>query len=213
MWKAENFDPDAMVRLFKKAGARYFTPCAAHHDGFDLWDSKHQRFNAVNMGPKKDLIGMFRKATLKHGLHFGVTTHLARSYSWLQTSHGSDSAGPLKGVPYDGADPKYEELYHPPHDDSNPRDTLNAPKEWRDLWYRRLVDLIDNYEPELLYFDSGIVFRGDDNAQTGTRLFAYYYNASAARNNGKQNWVLTIKDRGPTRSLYVEGVATLDLER
>ena len=213
MWKAENFDPDAMLRLFKKAGARYFTPCAVHHDGFDLWDSKHQRYNAVNMGPKKDLIGMLRQATLKHGLHFGVTTHLARSYSWMQRSHGSDRRGPLKGVPYDGADPKYEELYHPPHGDSGSGDTLNAPEEWCDLWYNRLVDLIDNYEPELLYFDSGIVFLGDDNAQTGTRLFAYYYNASAARNNGKQNWVLTIKDRGPTRALYVAGTATLDLER
>ena len=61
MWKAEKFDPDKLVALFKKAGARYFTPCAVHHDNFDLWNSKYHRWNAVNMGPKKDLIGMWRE--------------------------------------------------------------------------------------------------------------------------------------------------------
>jgi len=213
MWKAERFDADAMVGLFKKAGAKYFTPCAAHHDGFDLWDSKHCRFNAVKMGPKKDIIGMFRDASKKHGLHFGVTTHVARSYSWLQPSHGADTKGPLKGVPYDGANPKLQEFYHPPHDDWTPRDPHNAPKEWREHWYKRMVDLIDNYEPELLYLDSGIPFMGEDKARTGMRVMAYYYNHSAKRNNGRQNCVFTIKKRGEDRTIYVDGVATLDLER
>ncbi|MHC4708091.1 MAG: alpha-L-fucosidase, partial [Planctomycetota bacterium] len=90
MWKAENFEPDRLVALFKKAGAKYFTPCAIHHDNFDLWDSKHQRWNSVNMGPHKDITGMWRKAALKHGLRFGCTTHLARSYSWFQVNKGAD---------------------------------------------------------------------------------------------------------------------------
>ena len=55
------------------------------------------------MGPKKDLIGMWRKATLKAGLRFGVTTHLSRSYSWFNVANQSDTEGPMKGVPYDGA--------------------------------------------------------------------------------------------------------------
>ncbi len=213
MWKAEKFDANEMVGLFKQAGAKYFTPCAVHHDGFDLWDSKHHRWNAVDMGPKKDIIGMFRRASQKHGLHFGVTTHLARSYSWMQPSHGSDSEGPLKGVPYDGADPDYQDFYHPPHDDWTSRDTLNPPKAWREVWYKRMVDLIDNYQPELVYLDSGIPFMGDDEAKTGMRLMAYYYNQCAAANDGKQQCVFTIKNRGKGRTLYVEGVATLDLER
>jgi len=213
MWKAEKFDPDAMVKLFKAAGAKYFTPCAVHHDGFDLWNSKYHRWNAVKMGPKKDIIGMFREATLNNGLHFGVTTHLARSYSWLQTSHGADKKGPLKGVPYDGANPANWSFYHPPCDDKGSGDTLNAPKAWRDEWYNRLTDLIDNYHPEFIYLDSGIPFMGDDHAETGKRLMAYYYNDSAARHGGTQQCVFTIKNRGPKRSLYVDGVATLDLER
>jgi alpha-L-fucosidase len=103
MWKAENFDPDALLALFKRSGAKYFTPCAVHHDNFDLWNSKHHKWNAVNMGPKKDLIQMWKDATLKAGLRFGVTTHLSRSYSWLNTANQSDTEGPKKGVPYDGA--------------------------------------------------------------------------------------------------------------
>ena len=212
-WKAEKFDADAMVALFKDAGARYFSPCAVHHDGFDLWNSKHNKWNSVEMGPKKDLIGMFREASLKHGLHFGVTTHLARSYSWLQTSHGADSEGPLKGVPYDGVDPAYQDFYHETHGDSNSRDTLNAPKHWRDAWFNRLKDLIDQHHPELVYLDSGIPFLGEDQADTGKRLMAYYYNQNAARHNGTHECVFTIKDRGLERTLYVERVATLDLER
>ncbi|MHC4501407.1 MAG: alpha-L-fucosidase, partial [Planctomycetota bacterium] len=86
MWKAENFDPDRLVALFKKAGAKYFTPCAIHHDNFDLWDSKHQRWNSVNMGPRKDITGMWRKAALKHGLRFGCTTHLASTWGQGKTS-------------------------------------------------------------------------------------------------------------------------------
>ena len=83
LWKAEKFDPDRLVRLYKKAGARYVVPVAVHHDNFDLWDSQHNKWNSVNMGPKKDIVGLWRNAALKHGLRFGVTTHLARSYSWF----------------------------------------------------------------------------------------------------------------------------------
>ena len=214
LWKAENFDPDGWLKLFKEAGAKYFTPCAVHHDGFDLWDSKHQRFNAVNMGPKKDLLEMMRKSTKKHGLHFGVTTHLARSLSWMQRSHGSDKRGPLKGVSYDGNDPEFVDLYHPAlKGKTYSGDTKNAPKWWCENWYNRLKDLIDNYEPELIYLDSGIPFLGEDNAATGMRIMAYYYNKSLSRNNGKQEYVYTMKKRGKGRCLYIDGASTLDLER
>ena len=81
-WKAERWEPEALVSLFKEAGARYFAPCAVHHDNFDLWDSKHNRYNSANMGPKKDITGLWRKAALEQGLRFGVTTHLERTWSW-----------------------------------------------------------------------------------------------------------------------------------
>ena len=212
MWKAENFDPDALVALFKKAGAKYFTPCAVHHDNFDLWDSKYQEWNAVNMGPKKDLIKMWREATLKQGLRFGVTTHLSRSYSWLNTANLSDTTGPMKGVPYDGAQGKGKGLYPPKHDDIHQRAPLNAPKEWRDLWAKRIKDLIDNYHPDHLYFDCSVPFRGDDMGKTGMDVIAHYYNHSMEMHGGKLEGVMCVKER-PWQGLYAPGMTTLDYER
>jgi alpha-L-fucosidase len=212
LWKAEKFDPDALVGLFKQAGAKYFAPCAVHHDNFDLWDSKYQRFNAVNMGPKKDLIAMWKEATLKQGLKFGVTTHLSRSISWMNVSKGADSEGPYKGVPYDGVDPEYSELYHPvAYGDTHRRAPFNAPPEWRLLWANRVKDLIDNYDLDHLYFDCAIPFRGDEMGATGMDVIAHYYNKSVER-HGSLESVMCIKER-PWQGLYADGLTTLDYER
>lgn len=212
LWKAENWDPDALLGLFKEAGAKYFSPCAVHHDNFDLWDSKYHRFNAVNMGPEKDLIGLWKEATLKAGLKFGVTTHLSRSVSWLNVAKGSDSSGPLKGVPYDGVDPDYSELYTSvPYSDTHQRAPYNAPKDWQELWAKRIKDLIDNYQPDHLYFDCAIPFRGDDMGKTGMDVIAHHYNKSIER-DGELGAVMCIKER-PWQGLYADGVATLDFER
>jgi len=90
LFNPEQLDFDRLVGLYKKAGAKYAVLLAVHHDNFDLWDSQHHEWNSVNKGPKRDLVGEFRDATRKHDLRFGVTTHLARTYSWLQTSHGAE---------------------------------------------------------------------------------------------------------------------------
>ena len=62
LWKAEDFDPDALLAFYKKCGARYFMALAVHHDNFDNWDSKWHKWNSVNMGPHKDIIAMWKKA-------------------------------------------------------------------------------------------------------------------------------------------------------
>jgi len=114
LWKAEKFDPERLMALYKAAGARYFVSMGVHHDNFDLWNSKHHRWNAVRMGPKRDIVGEWQKAARTQGLRFGVSEHLGASYTWFQVSHGSDKQGPLADVPYDGADPQWQDLYHPP---------------------------------------------------------------------------------------------------
>ena len=205
LWKAENFDPDALLALFKRSGAKYFTPCAVHHDNFDLWNSKHHRWNAVEMGPKKDLIGLWREATLKAGLRFGVTTHLSRSYSWLNVANGADSQGPKQGVRYDGGSAEGRGLYPPKHDDTHRRAPLKAPKQWRDLWASRVKQLIDDYRPDHLYFDCAVPFRGEDQGQTGMDVIAHFYNS-------RPEGVMCVKER-PWQGLYADGMTTLDYER
>ena len=212
LWKGERFDPDRLVGLFKQAGAKYFTPCAIHHDNFDLWDSKHHRYNSVNMGPKMDVTGMWREAALKAGLRFGVTTHLARAYSWFNTNKGADKTGPLAGVPYDGADEAWKDFYFEKHDDTDRRHPHNPPESFRQAWLARMKDLIDNYRPDHLYFDGAVPFQGEDRARTGLELLAYYYNRNAAWHDGSQEGVMCIKkinDHG----YYFDGVATIDMER
>jgi alpha-L-fucosidase len=208
-WKAEKFDPDELVALFKRAGAEYIVPMAMHHDNFDLWNSKHHRWNSVNMGPHKDIIGMWRRATLKHGLRFGVTTHLARSYSWFQTSHGADKEGPLKGVPYDGRDPNYKDLYHETHGDTTKRYPKNPSETWKQAWHNRIKDLIDRHKPDLLYFDGGVPFE-----QVGLNLVAYYYNQNMLWHKGKLQAVLNLKNwPDGSHGQYREGMCVQDLER
>ena len=100
MWKGDQFDPDHLMQLYKKAGAKYFMSMGVHHDNFDLWNSKYQpRWNAVATGPKKDVVGLWRKAAQKHGLKFAVSEHLSNSYNWLAVSHGADKTGPWPAFP------------------------------------------------------------------------------------------------------------------
>ena len=206
MWKAENFDPDALLSLFKEAGAKYFTPCAVHHDNFDLWDSKHHEWNTVNKGPRKDLIGLWKAATHKAGLRFGVTTHLSRSYSWLNTANQADKYGEKAGIPYDGAAGAGVGLY-PPNDgqSTHPRAPFEAPKQWREHWAKRVKQLIDDYEPDHLYFDCAVPFRGSDAGKTGMDVISHFYNQ-------RPEGVMCIKER-PWQGLYADGITTLDFER
>src|ERR1041384_7193437 len=94
-WKGDKFDPEHLMSLYKKAGAKYFFSMGVHHDNFDLWNSKNTKWNSVNIGPKKDIVGMFRKAAQKQGLKFGVSEHLWISYKWFSMSHASDKTGPM----------------------------------------------------------------------------------------------------------------------
>ncbi len=174
LWKAERWEPEKLMKLFKKAGAKYFVSMASHHDNFFLWDSKIQRWNAVNMGPKKDVVGLWQKAAKKEGLRFGVSEHLAASFNWFQTSRGADKMGPMAGVSYDGADPQYEDLYHSKADSSDIRNWLTNNPAWHQRWFDVVKELVEKYKPDLLYSDSKLPF-----GEVGRSMLANYYNRSA----------------------------------
>ncbi|WCT11062.1 alpha-L-fucosidase [Mucilaginibacter jinjuensis] len=190
LWKAEKFDPDYLVGLYKKAGAKYFMSMGTHHDNFDLWNSKDNRWNSVNMGPKKDIVGLFRAAAKKHDLRFGISDHLWISPKWFSVSKGSDKTGPLAGVPYDGANPTFADMYG----DSEkiytdlPWNEDGISEAWKKKWVERMFDLIDKYEPDMIYNDGHIPFE-----EHGLSVLAHLYNKSAAIHGGKTQACYTSK--------------------
>jgi alpha-L-fucosidase len=200
LWKAEKWDPERLMAKYKQAGARYFVSMGVHHDNFDLWNSTHHKWNAVKMGPQRDVVGAWQKAAKKEGLRFGVSEHLGASFTWFQDSHHSDKTGPLAGVPYDGADPKFEDLYHFP---AAPDDKgwYSKDPRWHQEWFNRIKDLVDQYQPDLLYTDGGVPFE-----LTGRSLIAHLYNADAQRHNGKPDVVYTCKQE--SKGMWIQ-----DLER
>ena len=125
-----------------------------HHDNFDCWNSKFQRWNSVNMGPQRDIAGEWQKAAKKYGLRFGMTEHLAASWWFYSAAKGADTNGPMAGVPYDGTDPKFAELYWSGNEKPDgfwyPK---NAPASFKQAWFDRIKDLVDQDQPDLLYTD------------------------------------------------------------
>lgn len=187
LWKAERWDPDSLMRLYKRVGAKYFVSMGTHHDNFFLWDSKIHRWNSVQMGPKKDVVGLWQKAAKKEGLRFGVSEHLGASYTWFQTSRGADKTGNFAGVPYDGANPEFQDLYHPKTADDD-KDWLTKNPENQKNWLACITELIDLYHPDLVYSDSELPF-----GEIGRTMVSHLYNSDMAYNKGQLNAVYTCK--------------------
>lgn len=207
-WKADQWRPEELIALYKRAGAKFFSAMANHHDNFDNFDSKYQPWNSVNVGPKQDLIGGWMKAARGAGLRFGISSHGDRAWSWYQAAQGSDPTGPFAGVPYDGLLTKAQgrglwwegldpqDLYAQYHavgkynwkqDGTPPVDPAFSEK-----YFNRIVDLIDKYEPDLLYFDDTVmpIYPTSD---VGPRIAAYLYNTNLKR-KGTLEAVMTGKD-------------------
>lgn len=196
-WTLLNWEPDELVARYKKAGARILVALANHHDGFDTWDSKHHPWNAAAIGPHRDVIGAWASAARRQGLRFGVTVHQARNWWWFQPAHGADSSGPSAGVPYDaelhmpdgqgrwwqGFDP--QRLYSVKH----PPDALPDVSYVKNF-YDRTRDLIDQHDPDLLYFDDTLLPLG----WAGMNIGAYFYNRSLKKHDGRLEAVLNVKD-------------------
>ncbi|AOS44251.1 Alpha-L-fucosidase [Lacunisphaera limnophila] len=214
-WQAENWDPDKLVALYKRAGAEYFFALANHHDNLDLWDSKYQPWNSVRVGPKKDLIAGWAKAARAQGLKFGVSIHAAHAWSWYEPAQGADTQGPLAGVPYDGKltaadgkgtwwdglDPQdlYEQRHAPAPDFLKPLaiherwdwgNGITAPDlAYCEKFYNRTMDLINRVEPDLVYFDDTALPLWPV-SDAGLKIAAHYYNQSAARHGGRAEVVI-----------------------
>jgi alpha-L-fucosidase len=207
LWKAENFDPEGLMRLFVDAGAKYFVAQAMHHDNFDNFDSSHNKWNSVNMGPRKDICALWRDAAKSHGLPFGLTEHLGASFNWFGANKGADKTGPYTGIPYDGNNPAYSDLYYKNQgydvEQNGKWVWYTDNSEFHHHWFDRIRDVIDKYQPDLLYSDGGVPF-----GEVGLRIIAHLYNTSASL-HGENRAIYTQKDTDPT----VYSVGVLDIER
>lgn len=177
MFKAEKFDAEEWADLFKKSGARYIVPVAEHHDGFAMYNSDLNEWNAVKMGPKKDILGLLKKAIEKNGLVFGLSTHRAEN-AWFFNggmqfpSDVQDMSISLYGRRYD-----------------NEKYTEDFAREWLAHTY----ELIDKYEPKLIWFDWTV--NNPVLMPYFNKFMAYYYNNAL---DWKADVVVNTKQGYPT---------------
>jgi alpha-L-fucosidase len=226
LWKAERWEPEKLMALYKRAGAKYFFALANHHDNFDTYDSKYHAWNSVNIGPKKDIIGTWAKVARAEGLRFGVSNHSAHAWHWFQVAYGYDAEGPLAGARYDaarltkadgkgkwweGLDP--QELYTGPN--IVVPDGLTSIKDLKE-WHDKHDGAWDENPPAMnpAFVDKWFLrcqdlvdkYRPDvlylDNTElplgrAGLDIVAHYYNANLTRNKGKLEAVVTAKHMKP----------------
>ena len=166
MFTARRYDPAEWARLFARAGAKYVVPVAEHHDGFAMWNSDITPWCAGKMGPKRDLTGELAAAVRKENLIFGVSSHRMEHDAF---------AYPAPGVPNDEFDPKYAGFYGPPI--QGEFNNSNASQAFQGDWLARVQELVDKYEPQMIYFDNGVNTRAYDEVKL--RAAAYYYNHAA----------------------------------
>ncbi|HSV15132.1 MAG TPA: alpha-L-fucosidase, partial [Tepidisphaeraceae bacterium] len=170
MFKAAKFNADEWAEIFKKSGARYVIPCAEHHDGFAMWDSDITPWCAGTLGPKRDFIGELAVAIKKQGLVFGVSSHRMEHHAF---------EFPAKGLKTDVFDPRYKDFYGPPIDNPKLWTGPGASPEFQEDWFRRCAELVDKYDPQMVWFDNGVNAREYDPIKL--KFAAYYYNRAHER--------------------------------
>jgi alpha-L-fucosidase len=203
MFKAENYDPEAWAELFKKAGAKYVVPVAEHHDGFAMYDCSLSEWCAAKMGPQRDVTGELADAVRKQGLVFGLSSHRAEHWWFLDGGTKFDS---------DVNDPRYAGLYGPAVPNSPEKGSTDwQSRDWQprpnakflDDWLARCYELVDKYRPQVVWFDwwiEQIVFE-----PYLQKFAAYYYNRGLEWGQG-----VAINYK---KESFPEGAAVYDIER
>jgi alpha-L-fucosidase len=205
MFKGERFDPAAWAELFCAAGARFVMPVSEHHDGFAMYKTAFNPWNAADMGPCRDVIAELKCAAEQAGLRFCASNHRAEHYFFMNMGRTFDS---------DINDPAFADFYGPAvylpeFDDRSLYNTTESPagtpptEEWLTDWMVRVCEFIDRYRPHVLYFDWWIqnyAFK-----PYLKKIAAYYYNR--AEEWGEE---VTINYKWEA---FAPGTATYDVER
>ncbi|MDR2375836.1 MAG: alpha-L-fucosidase [Treponema sp.] len=204
-FNGSKFDADEWAEIFSRAGAKFAGPVAEHHDGFSLWDSKLTRWNAKLMGPKQDIVGEQEQAFRKKGMEFLTAFHHAEN--WRFYPHWVEE--------YDCSDPAYTGLYGELHNLDWGSEKRYSPQPgfgWNDqdlptraaheLWLGKLVEVVEAYNPDFVWFDFGLDFITDYYKRA---FLSYYFDRAAGRN---QNVVVSYKHHH-----LPAGAGLIDLEQ
>jgi len=207
LFTAEHWNPDAWVTLFKEAGARYVGPVAEHADGFAMWNSRVNRWNAARMGPRRDVVGEMERAVRKQGLKFYTSFHHHWLWGWY-TSPVADA---------DIYDPKYADFYwaqkYTPFPVPQAYTTTEpgafnfghpvpAPTQrFCELWRDKVNEVVDRYHPDVIYFDNRVVIIPEQYRQ---QMLAHYYNTASSAG---RDVVMTYKDND-----FATGSGQVDIE-
>lgn len=232
-WNPVLLDPAALTKLYAEAGARFLLIQGVHHDNYDLWASKYQPWNSVNVGPKRDLLGEWAKACREDGMRFGITFHHEYTWWWWQTAFGGEVRADGKQVPFDGhlsladgkgkwwqgLDPRllygvnlreYKGVAKAAYSDWSPPPAgvfsrhLPYAKWFATQWALRVMDAVDQYDPDCVFFDGTVQgpFTGNGTgtgfkADAAQHAIAHFYNRALAR-RGKVDTFSIVKFRRKT---------------
>jgi alpha-L-fucosidase len=237
LWKADRWQPDELMQLYVKAGAKYFMGLASHHDNFDCFDSRYHAWNSTRAGPGKDIVGTWARIAREHGLRFAVSNHSAHAWHWFQTAYGYDAEGPLAGIRYDafrlskedgkgkwweGLDP--QELYTGPNMVMpDGLKTISEVQQWHQGHDRKWTEEPPANNPEFVKtwylrcqdlldrYKPDMLYFDDYElplGQAGLDITAHFYNSNLQW-HGKLDAVVTAKNFKPEHI----GATILDIER
>ncbi|MGO4517706.1 alpha-L-fucosidase [Terriglobus sp. 2YAB30_2] len=238
LWKAERWQPEQLMELYVKAGAKYFMSLACHHDNLDCFDSTHHPWNTTRVGPGKDIVGTWEKIARAHGMRFGVSNHASHAWHWLQAAYGYDPEGPMAGVRYDAYQLSAKDGKGTWWDGLDPQElytgrnivmpdgfkTVAEANAWHEKHDRVWDEAPPPANPEFVRtwylrckdlidkYKPDLLYFDDRElplGQAGLDITAYYYNASLSWHGGQQQAVVAAKEYSPEHT----GATMLDIER
>ena len=178
MFTAEHFDASEWADLFQKSGASFAGLVAQHHDGFAMWGSKVNPWNAKEMGPEKDVLGELFSELKKRDMKTIATFHHER----LLQRYATDTARWAKNTPDPGWDSHFP--YHPDYITSTTDPKLrllygNMPEdEFLDYWLNQINEVVDEYAPDIIWFDSWLDIIPENYRQ---KMVAHHFNTAVSR--------------------------------
>ena len=193
----EKYDSEQYATLFRESGARFVVPVAEHHDGFAMYETTLSHWNAAQMGPKRDVLQELADAVQKQGLIFGLSSHRAEHFWFFDQG---------RQIASDVQDDTYADLYGPAQvgpEDFADRDKCPPSPEFLDDWLARTCELVDKYQPQLVWFDWWIQNKAFEPYLQ--KFAAYYYNRGAQWGKGV---AINYKYEA-----FAEGTAVFDVER